>query len=183
MDIWKHNQKRCNPHAPYTDENGARYAAVPSYLYEYHPDPVRESDETHYNQEIDDAPYLICTPKSPEQLATLRWQKIKQLRDEKIANGGCKVGENWFHSDTHSKVQQIGLVLAGANLPDGIGWKTMSGDMVPMTPTLASQLYLAQMAQEQAIFAVAEAKKSDQSDLNVGWPETYTPKTAEIAAP
>lgn len=40
------------------------------------PDPVRMPDETHYNQEINEPPYLICAPKSPEQLAQQAQAKI-----------------------------------------------------------------------------------------------------------
>jgi len=47
------------------------------------PDPVRMPDETHYNQETDDAPYLIVTPKPQEQVDAAHnaevWQKIRAL--------------------------------------------------------------------------------------------------------
>ena len=32
------------------------------------PDPARGNDEIEYTQEINEAPYIIITPKSPEQL-------------------------------------------------------------------------------------------------------------------
>jgi hypothetical protein len=40
------------------------------------PDPVRMPDETHYNQEINEAPYLICTPKPAEMVEAARVAKI-----------------------------------------------------------------------------------------------------------
>ena len=40
-------------------------------------DPVRMPDETHYNQEIDEAPYLITTPKPQEQLDQAFNAKVK----------------------------------------------------------------------------------------------------------
>lgn len=76
MFIWKSNAKRCNPYSQYIDEQGTQYVQVPQELYEEIPDPVRESDETHYNQEIDDAPYLIVTPKPPEMVEANRVAKI-----------------------------------------------------------------------------------------------------------
>jgi hypothetical protein len=124
-------------------------------------------------QEIDPTPYVIFTKKSDEQIAAIRWEKLKQLRDQKIINGGAKVGDKWYHSDTHSKVQQLSLLLAGENLPAGIQWKTMDGTFVEMTPTLAQQLYQAQMAQEQAIFNTAELKRLDDSPVDQGWPEVF----------
>lgn len=42
------------------------------------PDPIRESDETHYNQELDEAPYLISTPKPQEMLEQARNAQTKQ---------------------------------------------------------------------------------------------------------
>lgn len=174
MFIWKSTQTRCNPNTKYTAPDGTRYTKVPAELYEEIPDPVRGNDETQYTTEIDEPPYVVITDKSPEQLAQVRWNKLKAIRDNLTMNGGAKVGTNWFHSDTHSKVQQLALMMAGANLPAGIQWKTMDGSFVEMTPTLAQQIYAAQMAQEQAIFQVAETKRLDTSDVNAGWPETYS---------
>jgi len=177
MFIFKSNQKRCNPYASYTDANGTRYTRMPAELYEEIADPVPPedySDETYYSTEQDDAPYVIYTKKSEEQIASLRWTKIKVIRDNLTFNGGCQLGDKWFHSDTHSKVQQLALVMAGANLPEGIQWKTMDGSFITMTPELATAIYQAQMTQEQAIFHTCEIKKLDDSPVNEGWPETYS---------
>jgi hypothetical protein len=108
-------------------------------------------------------------------------KKITTKRDRLIQQGGCNVGGKWFHSDTHSKLQQLGLLIAGANLPAGLMWKTMDGSFISMTPTLAYQLYQAQMMQENAIFTQAEILKQymmtldDPFSLNVevDWPVTY----------
>lgn len=78
MYIWKANKKRCNHYAPYTDEQGTRHTRVPPDLYEEIADPVRESDETHYVQEIDEYPYVINTPKPPEMLEAARIAKLDQ---------------------------------------------------------------------------------------------------------
>lgn len=137
------------------------------------PDPSRESDETHYNQEIMEAPYIISTPKSPEQLATLRWNKLKQIRDDLTKNGGCLVDTKWFHTDTDSKQQQMALTLLGANIPANLQWKTMDGTFVTMTQTLAAQVFAAQIAREQLIFATAEVKKLDDTPITEGWPARY----------
>ena len=137
------------------------------------PDPSRESDETHYNQEINEAPYLICTPKSPEQLADLRWNKLKTYRDDLTKNGGCLVDTKWFHTDTDSKQQQMALTLLGASIPANLQWKTMDGTFVTMTQALAAQVFAAQIAREQAIFAKAEEKKLDSTPIAEGWPARY----------
>lgn len=72
MFIWKTTQTRCNPYAPYTSPDGTRYTKVPSNLYEEIADPVPPadfSDDTYYRTEQDDAPYVVFTKKSDEQLA------------------------------------------------------------------------------------------------------------------
>lgn len=45
-------------------------------------DPVRESEETHYVQEIDDAPYVINTPKPQDVIDKQNAEKARQIADE-----------------------------------------------------------------------------------------------------
>jgi hypothetical protein len=49
----------------------------------------------------------------------------------------------------------------------------MDGSFIEMTPTLAQELFAAQVQRETEIFAIAEAKSNDQSEINEGWPEVY----------
>lgn len=109
------------------------------------------------------------------------WLLIQAERDRRKLNGGYKVGTNWFHSDTTSRIQQIGLVMMGANMPNNIMWKTMSGDFVLMTPTLAGQIFQAAATSDMTVFAVAEQKKAamlasatpQTYDYLSGWPQIY----------
>ena len=108
------------------------------------------------------------------------WKAIQVERDRRKA-GGYKVGTNWFHSDDASRIQQLGLVMMGANLPSGIMWKTLGGNFVLMTPTLATQIFMTTAMSDQAIFAVAEQHKTamlqvaipNTYDYSTGWPKTY----------
>jgi hypothetical protein len=108
------------------------------------------------------------------------WELIKAERDRRKQNG-YRVGSNWFHSDTSSRIQQIGLVMMGAGLPANINWKTISGSFVTMTPTLAMQIFQTTAATDMTLFAVAEAKRSamlassDPANFDYlsGWPQTY----------
>lgn len=108
------------------------------------------------------------------------WRDIQLERDRRKSNG-VKVGANWFHSDDTSRIQQLGLVMFGANMPAGIMWKTLGGGFVLMTPTLAMQIFMSVAASDQAIFAKAEYHKSqmllqaDPSNYNYlsGWPLTF----------
>lgn len=107
-------------------------------------------------------------------------EAIKSERDRRKA-GGVKVGTKWFHSDDASRIQQIGLVMMGANLPAGLQWKTMDGSFITMTQTLAGQIFQASAANDMAIFAAAEAHKAAMEasadpasyDFSQGWPKAF----------
>ena len=106
------------------------------------------------------------------------WEKIKEERDRRKLDSGYKVGEFWFHSDNTSRIQQIALVILGANMPSGLLWKTMAGTFVPMTPTLAGQIFATAAASDTTLFGVAEVKKQEvyasedpeSIDIMTGWP-------------
>jgi hypothetical protein len=106
---------------------------------------------------------------------------IKAERDRRMSTGGYQADGYWFHSDQHSRSQQLALVLIGDNLPDNIEWRTMSGDYVTMTPELAQQILAAAVANETAIFSVAEehiAALEDvpmptEYDYSANWPTSF----------
>jgi hypothetical protein len=104
-----------------------------------------------------------------------------QAERDRRKSGGVRVGTNWFHSDDASRIQQLALVMFGANMPGGIMWKTMSSVFVPMTPTLAAQIFQASAVSDMTIFAIAEQKKAALAaaadprtfDYLSGWPLSY----------
>ena len=108
------------------------------------------------------------------------WLAIQQERDRRKW-GGVKVGTKWFHSDDTSRIQQLGLVMIGANLPANLMWKTMDTTFVVMTPTLAMQIFGATAAQDVTLFTVAEQHRAQMmaaenpTDYNFmnGWPLTF----------
>ena len=117
--------------------------------------------------------------RKPQLTVSQVWERIKVER-ERRKTGGVKVGAKWYHSDDGSRIQQMALVMMGANLP-AVQWKTMDGSFIAMTPTLAQQIFAAQAASDQAVFAVAEAHRvameasQDPStyDYSTGWPDTF----------
>lgn len=136
--------------------------------------PEDYDPDVYYRTEQDDAPYVVYTRKSDEQIAQVRWEKIKTKRDEITDNGGCLVGGKWFHTDPKSKQQQMALTMLGSSIPAGLMWKTMDGSFVEMTAQLAQQLFAAQVHREQTVFAHAEALRADPTaDISSGWPEVY----------
>ena len=104
------------------------------------------------------------------------WRKIQEIRDTRKA-GGVRVGDNWFHSDDTSRIQQLGLVMFGANLPTNIQWKTMANNYVIMTPTLAQQIFMSVAINDQKVFAQAEVHRLNMlaapdpyaHDYSTGW--------------
>lgn len=109
------------------------------------------------------------------------WDAIKAERDRRIQSGGYKIGTKWFHSDTFSRTQQMGLVMLGAGIPASLQWKTMDGTTATMTQSLAEQIFAAAAASDIAIFAAAETHKvameasADPAsyDYSTGWPKIF----------
>ena len=146
---------------------------------------VAHSDDTdEYNRELftrASAGEFGAIDLARKGIADVISKDIVNHRDYLMLNGGCKVGGYWFHSDTHSKVQQISLMLAGQNLPPDLMWKTMSGEKALMTPTLAVQIYQSQMMQEAMLFNYAESlleqvnnmEFPENLDISNNWPEVY----------
>lgn len=118
---------------------------------------------------------VVLIPKTAAEV----WELIKRERDRRSELGGYKVGLKWFHSDSKSKTQQLGLVIAGAGLPIGLQWKTMDGSFIAMTQALAGQVFQAAMQSDAAIFNAAETHKTnsqvspDTYNYLTGWPVGY----------
>ena len=108
------------------------------------------------------------------------WSGIKAERDRR-KDGGVKVGAKWFHSDADSRIQHIALNMMGSSVPANLQWKTMDGSFITMTQALASQVFQAVAANDQAIFTVAEQHKAAMEacadpasyDYSGGWPKIY----------
>lgn len=145
--------------------------------------PLDYSEETYYRSEVDDPPYVVYTPKPLEQIAQVRWEKIKSYRDSLTDLGGVYVAsvDKWFHSDLKSKIQIMNLRSFGQSLPGNINWKTMSGDFVLLTPALVEEIWMAHIPREMQIFAVAEQKRLDDSPVYEGWPPSFVPPDPQPA--
>lgn len=128
----------------------------------------------------DEEANALSTPTIAESKA-FKWETIKAKRDQCIEKGGYKIGTKWFHSDMHSRNQQLGLVLLGANIPANLQWKTMDGNFILMTPILAQKILEVGAASDMAIFAAAETHKAAMEasaspasyNLSEGWPKGF----------
>lgn len=123
-------------------------------------------------------------PPEPAPLADRQaaaWERIKVERDKQKCSG-VKVGEQWFHSDNSSRIQQLALVMMGNSLPVGLLWKTLTLQSLPvfveMTPTLAQSIFQATVASDAVIFDTAEKHRvkmeasttPEDYDFSNGWP-------------
>ena len=122
---------------------------------------------------------------SVEEARAQVWEQIKARR-EALKSGGIKVGDHWFHSDADSRIQQLGLVIMGANMPPGLKWKTIDNGLVDMTPALAGQIFAGTAQHDAQVFGVAEMHRAAlwaaadplSYDWSAGWPQE-SPEVAE----
>ena len=116
------------------------------------------------------------------------WEAIKALWDYKKYSG-VKVGDNWFHSDTDSRIQQIALNDLGDAIPEGLMWKilTVKGGLyaateIAMTAELAHQIFVNTVLSDNALYRVAQEHREamllvddpHSYDYTVGWPQTFS---------
>ena len=136
-------------------------------------------------------PILVDPP--PTTTAEI-WDRIKSVRDA-IKAGGVKVGTKWYHTDTESRIQHLGLLekaraarAAGGTdatrlqaLGQDIKWKTMDGSFIYLTVKHAEDIFAAVTDLDAAAFAAAETHRvameasADPAayDFSVGWPATF----------
>lgn len=115
-----------------------------------------------------DIPYVVPVVDTSDIKLT-HWESIKQERDRRTQQGGYQVAGKWFHSDTFSRTQQMGLVMLGDNIPAGLQWKTMDGSFVVMTPSLAQQVFAAAAQSDATIFAFAEQLRVEMEKDPLGY--------------
>ena len=139
----------------------------------------------------------------PDQIKTnaewrvLKKNQVAEKRDLLIQTGGFKLVVNgvtyWFHSNSISTCQQLGLISAAIiakmqSAPDStvlhpVPWRTMGGETISLTVGVALSILSASFAQQGLMFAAAESHKAaiDASstartyDVEVGWPEMFVP--------
>lgn len=121
-------------------------------------------------------------PQPPPILAdqqTQAWLNIKAERDQR-KNGGVFVSGKWFHTDTESRIQWLGLVIMGASVPP-IQWKTMDGTFITISQSLVGTVFQAIAAGDSADFANAETHRAammlsatpETYDYSTGWRTVY----------
>ena len=152
----------------------------------------------HWNGSGFDIEYIPQPDPEPvptnEELKRRAWDRI-QARRADIKAGGVKVGTKWYHTDTESRIQHLGLLekaraarAAGGTdatrlqaLGQDIKWKTMDGSFIYLTVKHAEDIFAAVTDLDAAAFAAAETHRvameasADPAayDFSVGWPATF----------
>lgn len=123
------------------------------------------------------------------------WTNIKAERDSRTQLGGFQAQGNWFHSDTFSRSQWLGLkdqardiLAAGGAMTDPIKklgaqviWKTMGGTFVAVTVQLAFDVVDAVGNSDALVFKQAEVHRAAMRasadpasyDFSGGWPANF----------
>jgi len=148
--------------------------------------------------EIGEYPPVGCTkdplPLTAEEILQQKWEMIKAERDRRM-NGGIKVGFHFFHSDTGSRIQHLGLkdevrdmLAEGKTLSDfviidgeHVVWKTMSGEFVPLTGQYVLDIVAGGKILDKQLFKCAEVHRATMMassdpgiyDFSTGWPEAF----------
>lgn len=125
---------------------------------------------------------LELLPEPEPDLVAIRarkWEAIKAERDRRKA-GGVLASGKWFHTDSDSRIQQLGLVMMGASVP-AVPWKTLDGSFIAMSEALAGEIFAAVAALDIAAFGAAETHRAAMEaaedpaayDFSTGWPTVY----------
>jgi hypothetical protein len=157
--------------------------------------------------DIDDFSNIVelwnaLTPPAPvpptiAELKLAKIEAVKAERDRLIVVGGHKIGDNWYHSNEISLIQQIALngiadkmIAAGATdgaLITATPWKTLGGTFVSLTVGIAKNFIASALNQQSLMFSAAQTKITQEIpalntveavnayDVLAGFPATYKP--------
>lgn len=134
--IWKATKLRCNPFAQYTDANGTTHVKVPAELYEEVADPLPPEDynpDHYFVTEQDDAPYVVWTRKSDEQIAEIELAKAKQARTEAVEKITVTTqAGNTFDGDERSQ-DRMARAVAVMDDTDELPWVLADNSVITVS--------------------------------------------------
>lgn len=135
------------------------------------------------------------SPKTNTEWATYKKKLVNDKRDQLITSGGFPLTSSgvkyWFHSNSISTSQQLGLISAAiiakmsgatdSKILHPIPWRTMGGQSINLTVGITLSLLQASFTQQGLMFTAANNHKaaldtsSDTKNYNInsGWPEVF----------
>lgn len=114
----------------------------------------------------------------------MMWEKIRLHRDA-LSEKGFPASGKWWHNDTISRTRILGLMImllaGGGQIPQGVVWKTMSGELITLTSQIVQMMFSGAATQDVWLFAIAEQHRMAmeastdpfQYDYLPGWPPVY----------
>lgn len=116
------------------------------------------------------------------------WERIKNMRDSLEDSGvAINIGGTiyWYHSDVKSLIKYAFLtllvIIAPANFPVSLHWKTMTGEKVLMNITIVLAIFNSFLSAGSIIYEIAETHRQAMLlepdpynyDFTTGWPAVY----------
>lgn len=111
---------------------------------------------------------------------------IKAERDRRKFNGVYVDSvAKWFHTDTYSRTQWLGMSMLGENVPP-VPWTTMDGTNTTITPLLVQTVFKNTMQLDASLFNHARELMDSVTtcatlhavqavDISTGWANTFVP--------
>lgn len=136
------NEKRINIHAPFTTSEGVTYGnltdpAVRNQLGVIEvsePTPPEDySESTYYRTEQDEAPYVIYTRKSDEQIAEATLAKDKQERAQAVAEIIVTTTAGKSFDGNEDAQNRMARALLGLGDADTMPWVLADNTIVQVT--------------------------------------------------
>jgi hypothetical protein len=130
----------------------------------------------------------LVTPLSAEETTNILnqtrrriWREIKDIRDDKIRNGGVLLVDKWYPTTTDAKAQILWVITMGSSAPNSQRIELMDGSMNNLSYNRANDLLAAAAAQAAAITDYADSLKvlvdaaADPESISIttGWPAVY----------
>lgn len=145
------------------------------------PSPERGDEQFYYNQEINDAPYLLVTPKPVESVRETLKSKVKAMRDQKETEGFIYMTKP-FDSDERSvaRITSAALTAMAVGPTFTIDWTAADNSIVTLDQAAMLGMPAALAMNANALHSAAKAHKTaiDAADFNTlttydittGWP-------------
>jgi len=136
MFIFKDTKKRANHLAPWTSNEGVTYYRIPLELLEEIPEPTPPEDyseDYYYRTEQDDAPYVVYTKKSDEQINQIRLNRAKTDRARLVDEITVTTTSGNVFDGNELAQNRMARALLGMNETDTMSWVLADNSIVAVT--------------------------------------------------
>lgn len=112
--------------------------------------PLDYTDDTYYRVEQDDAPYVVYTPRTPEQIAQIQLNKAKTSRQALVQQITVTTSTNKVFDGDESSQDRIARAISALDPQETTNWVLADNTVAVVTrEELREALRLAGAAQTQ----------------------------------